>query len=144
MTTVLDHRLGFSHRAMRLTIKQGFVPVDVPCNGCTACCQSDLIMLKPEYGDDPDLYDTMPMINPMTGAKGLALKHKPEGGCIYLGETGCTIHGHAPFICRTFDCRRFVKNLSRADRRRYVRLGLLGKDVIEAGRQRMHTLKETT
>jgi Fe-S-cluster containining protein len=94
--------------------------VDVPCNGCTACCRFDLILLHPEDGDVVMLYETMEIINPMTGEPALALKHKPGGGCIYLGDGGCTIHGRAPVICKAFDCRRFYRD-SYMGRPRHVR-----------------------
>jgi Fe-S-cluster containining protein len=33
------------------------------------------------------------------------LAHKANGDCIYLEEKGCSIHGRAPYMCRTMDCR---------------------------------------
>jgi hypothetical protein len=120
--------------------------VNVPCNGCTACCQNDLLFLHPEMGDDAESYETMAAVNPLNGRKGLALKHKPEGGCIYLGEGGCTIHDRAPAICREFDCRRLYQSLmeetTRPERRRLLRNGLISKAMMDAGRSRLHTLKE--
>jgi len=92
----------------------------VPCNGCTACCQNDLIMLHPEMGDDPTRYACHPAVNPITGQPGWALDHKPGGGCVYLGEAGCTIHPAHPAICREFDCGVAYANQSRATRRRYL------------------------
>ena len=124
-------------------------PADVPCNGCTACCKHDLIFLHPEQGDDPATYEghVMQATNPLTGESGLALTHKPEGGCSYLGDHGCTIHGRAPAICRTFDCRKMFASLfelPRPERRRVMKTlqkqGLLGMEVIEAAQARMHTL----
>lgn len=109
--------------------------VKVPCNGCTACCRNDLLFLHPELGDIAASYQTQSAVNPITGREGLALKHKPEGGCIYLGEEGCTIHDRAPAICREFDCRRFYLGFTdRAERRRLVRQGFVSKDVLDAGR----------
>ena len=72
----------------------------VPCNGCTLCCQGDAIRLTDE--DNPENYLTEP--HPyIPGA--LMLAHKPNGDCIYLDETGCSIHGRAPSLCRSADCR---------------------------------------
>jgi len=116
----------------------------VPCNGCTACCQNDLLVLHPEMGDDPASYETMEAINPVTGAPCLALKHKPGGGCIYLGDGGCTIHGRAPAICREFDCRRFYSRMveiyTRAERRKFIKSGIIGAEVFRAGRERLASL----
>ena len=72
----------------------------IPCNGCTLCCQGDAIRLTEE--DNPGDYLTEP--HPyIPGA--LMLLHKPNGDCIYLNETGCSIHDHAPSLCRSADCR---------------------------------------
>jgi hypothetical protein len=72
----------------------------VPCNGCTLCCQGDAIRLTEE--DNPDEYLTEP--HPyIPGA--LMLAHKPNGDCIYLVESGCSIHDRAPSLCRSADCR---------------------------------------
>jgi uncharacterized protein len=118
----------------------------VPCNGCTACCQKDLLFLHPEMGDVEANYETEPAFNPLTGRWGLALRHKANGECIYLGQGGCTIHGRAPAICQEFDCRRFyqafVQRYDRPTRRRMVREGQVGKAVIEAAKARLHTLEE--
>ena len=95
--------------------------VDVPCGSCRHCCTNELLMLHPECGDNPLQYKTMPVVNPLTGKPGLALQQKPNGDCIYLGETGCTIHGHAPALCKEFDCRRFYlrfMEMPRPERRR--------------------------
>lgn len=112
----------------------------VPCNGCRACCTHDLIVLHPEHGDDVTQYDTMLIDHPLTGEPCLALKHKPDDSCIYLGDTGCTIHGHAPVICKEFDCRLMYAHYSRADRRRLIADGFLDKAVMDAGRRLQKTL----
>lgn len=111
--------------------------VNVPCNGCTACCRGELILLHPENGDDVSLYETMDVKNPLTGIASKALTHKPNGDCFYLAANGCTIHDTAPVICRKFDCRRFVKLIgNRADRRKAA----TGSATVRAGIERMKTL----
>ena len=118
------------------------VQVNVPCNGCTVCCKNELLILHPEMGDDVALFATMKVTNPVTGKPAFALQHKPNGDCIYLGDSGCTIHGHAPAICREFDCRRFLRSLGdRAERRRLLKIGLVSKEVFAAGTARMGTLE---
>ena len=113
----------------------------VPCNGCTACCGNDMLILHPELGDDPAQYETEECIHPLTGRPALMLRHKPEGGCVYLAEgIGCTIHGRAPAICKEFDCRRMYLKFTRAERREFIARGMFSRDVFEAGRKRVHTL----
>lgn len=79
----------------------------VPCNGCTLCCQGDAIRLLP--ADDASQYQTVPH-DRYPGH--LMLDHKPNGDCIYLGASGCTIHGHAPLMCREMDCRNVAESIS--------------------------------
>lgn len=114
----------------------------VPCNGCRLCCINDMIVLHPEEGDDPASYETERIRHPLTGEPALMLKHKPNGECIYLGASGCTIHDRAPLICRKFDCRKMYLRFSRAERKRMIRAGLLDRDKLDAGRDRVHTLPE--
>jgi hypothetical protein len=72
----------------------------VPCNGCTLCCQGDAIRLTKD--DNPKDYITEP--HPYIDGE-LMLAHKPNGDCIYLDESGCTIHERTPSLCRSADCR---------------------------------------
>lgn len=120
---------------------------EVPCDGCTTCCKGDLLVLHPEMGDDPSQYETRAIEHPLTGEPVFALANKKSGDCVYLGEGGCTIHERAPAICRAFDCRKFflrLQGMRRAQRREIVRRGLVGKDVLDAGKKRLHTLEKET
>lgn len=110
----------------------------VPCGSCHHCCTHEWIFLKPEQGDVAALYDTVDIVNPSTGRPGKALAHKPNGDCIYLGATGCTIHGRHPAVCRDFDCRRFflgVNQLPRSERRRQMRTVLRFEETYEIGKR---------
>lgn len=40
------------------------------------------------------------------------LAHKDNGDCIYLGDTGCTIHERKPQQCREMDCRVIAASVS--------------------------------
>lgn len=77
----------------------------VPCNGCQACCKRERIIMSEENGDNPEEFHVVPTKKGNDGAIEWMLAHKPNGDCIYLGETGCTIHGRQPWACRQFDCR---------------------------------------
>lgn len=72
----------------------------VPCNGCTLCCQNDAVVLESE--DSPAQYKTEP--HPFKPGA-LMIAHKPNGECIYLENGSCSIHDHAPSLCRLADCR---------------------------------------
>lgn len=106
--------------------------MNVPCDGCTLCCQNgDLLRLLPE--DDELLYMTQP--HPfMRGEKALA--HKENGDCIYLDrKTGCTIHAHRPVMCRTFDCRILYKNTPKVKAKHLVNQGLLSQELFNRGKE---------
>lgn len=113
----------------------------VPCNGCTACCEHDLIVLHPDQGDRPDQYLTTPARHPLTGKPVLALQRQADGSCVYLERgVGCTIHDRAPLICREFDCRRFVQRVGKEERRAMLKAGIGSRRVYQAGFDRLHTL----
>lgn len=112
--------------------------ISVPCGACTACCHNELLFLHLECGDDATSYLTRPAFNPITGKSGLALQHKADGSCIYLGPRGCTIHDRSPAICREFDCRRMYLKLKNAGHARHQ---LVDSAVLQAGKSRLRTLE---
>jgi Fe-S-cluster containining protein len=114
---------------------------DVPCNGCHHCCRSEVIALMPEEGDELSRFEHDVITLPVHGEVAV-LKHKPNGDCVYLDdERGCTIHGHAPVICRTFDCRHWFQRHSRNERRKMIAGSPATRLVFAAGRERLHTLE---
>lgn len=71
----------------------------VPCNGCTLCCQGEVIELVRGVDRVNDY-----QVKRFHGA--WVLDHKPNGDCVYLDRaTGCTIWQRRPALCRDFDCR---------------------------------------
>ena len=102
----------------------------VPCNGCTLCCQNDAVRLLP--GDDPAEYKTEP--HPyLHGA--LMLAHKPDGSCIYLVGTGCTIHGRAPVMCQEMDCRELAAAFTFTNARKLDEKGALTIRIWRRGKE---------
>jgi hypothetical protein len=85
---------------------------EIPCNGCTLCCQGDAVRLDKE--DVSRGYQTEP--HPFVQGA-LMLAHKPNGECVYLNKDGCSIHDHAPSLCRIADCRSLALRLSYAEAR---------------------------
>jgi Fe-S-cluster containining protein len=73
----------------------------VDCSGCPAPCCYLLVPLT--LSDNPQEYLTD--VHPQPGLPPLhTLQRRADGGCIYLGEHGCTIYDRAPKACRKFDC----------------------------------------
>lgn len=114
----------------------------IPCDGCTLCCKSEQVILRPEAGDDLATFDFEYIESALYPGKLVpALKRDPAtGDCIYLEETGCAIHGRAPAICRRYHCARTFKALGRVSRAKrdalYARGDVLEQAVVERGRDR--------
>ncbi|HEX4018607.1 MAG TPA: YkgJ family cysteine cluster protein [Frankiaceae bacterium] len=84
-------------------------PVDVPCDGCTACCRSGKLIPV-----EPDEFDALRHIPadclvPMPGQPARrVLKHDESGRCSQLTPDGCSVYAHRPHACRMYDCRIFA------------------------------------
>lgn len=85
---------------------------DVPCNGCTLCCHNDAVRLLP--GDNPSQYFTEP--HPYFHDERM-LAHSESRDCIYMKESGCSIHSTRPQQCREMDCRVMAQRISLAEAR---------------------------
>jgi hypothetical protein len=102
----------------------------VPCDGCTRRCHNDLVRLLP--GDNESQYLTQP--HPALRGQ-LALAHKPNGDCVYLGERGCTIHDTKPRMCREMDCRNLARRFTFTQARKLSASGRLPLVVWQRGKQ---------
>jgi Fe-S-cluster containining protein len=86
---------------------------NVPCNGCTRCCHGDAIRILPN--DDASKWQTVPHAV-MPGH--LMLAHKPNGDCIYLEATGCSIQSDKPQMCQEMDCRVIARAMTFTEARK--------------------------
>ena len=87
---------------------------DVPCNGCTACCRSGLLVPVEEIelveGLSVDTVKVYDKDNPDVWAWKKYLK-QIDGRCVHLNADGCSVYSIRPRTCREFDCR--VRDFSR-------------------------------
>jgi hypothetical protein len=105
---------------------------DVPCGKCTLCCRTMIVPLAQEEYQNYD----WAWVTKLDGTRlGRALRRKPNGDCVYLGEHGCTIHGRAPHVCQRFDCRELFLKSDRAGRRQAIKSGKLPKALFDKGRE---------
>ena len=105
--------------------------LNVPCGSCHKCCTgNENVLLSPECGDDMNRYAT----KELNGI--IVLQQKPNGDCVYLDDNGCGIHGKAPWVCRTFDCRMGYLRMMQVPReeRRDTLKRTNGKDLHKVGR----------
>ena len=105
---------------------------DVPCGKCQLCCKTLIVPLSAEEYED---YDWAWITTRDGNRLGRALKRKPNGDCVYLGEQGCTIHGRAPHVCRRFDCRELFKRSDRGGRKSAIKSGKIQKALFDKGRE---------
>jgi Putative zinc- or iron-chelating domain len=74
----------------------------VPCQGCVSCCYFEKVDFDPEKERAEDLAH----LDYTMAEDGMAVLNKREdGGCIHLGEQGCTVYAHRPRPCRLYDYR---------------------------------------
>jgi hypothetical protein len=115
----------------------------IPCGGCTECCKTDQVILRPEAGDDVSSYAVEYIVSALyPGRRVPALKRDPAtGACVYLTQGGCAIHGRAPWTCRRFHCARMFKALGRLPRSKrdvlWARGDVLETAIVERGRDRL-------
>jgi len=135
LTIIIDRRSATAIPAGIETT--AILPECATCAGL--CCKNDTISLHPERGDDPALYLTEPMLNPLTGGPGLMIAHKPNGDCVYLAEVDgagrCSIYDRRPAICRAFDCGLAFAKLSRTDRRAMLKADIASRETFAQGRR---------
>lgn len=70
----------------------------------------------------------------------LMLAHKKSGDCIYLDKTGCSIHAHAPELCRTADCRALALIHNFSEAMKLHDAGLINIRVWDRGNELLKTL----
>lgn len=115
-------------------------PVSVPCDGCTACCKNELVILHPEDGDIAARYRTRHVEHPFIAGKIVdVLLHKDNAECFYLGASGCTIYATRPAMCKSFDCRKLFSLLTSKERREHGKDPIM-KTRLDAGKKRLWTL----
>ena len=80
-------------------MRRGVGRVPVPCNGCVACCYTDV-----EVGDEPKTNQGRQHTY-LTPDGRRFLMRTPEGHCVHLKGGRCSIYQFRPLACRGYDCR---------------------------------------
>jgi uncharacterized protein len=101
---------------MRASLR-GERDMDVPCDGCTACCTaSQFVHVAP---DETDTLAHIPrkLVFPAPGlpAGTVVLGYDEHGRCPMLIDGECSIYEHRPRACRTYDCRIFAATSTDVD-----------------------------
>ena len=79
---------------------------EVPCNGCTACCESSQFIPIASHEIDTIRHIPEELLFPAPRMPGhFVLGYDERGHCPMLADGVCTIYEHRPTTCRTYDCR---------------------------------------
>lgn len=110
---ITELRLGNQHPGSLSTflrkLKQGFElgTMDVPCNGCTACCRDPMMFV--DLTEAEAHHFKAHKSDRVT--KGWELDRKENGECVYLIDNRCSIYADRPQSCRGYDCRLHLLGL---------------------------------
>ena len=116
----------------------------VPCGKCQLCCKTLIVPLafeewdefdKRRHPDDPTKPAWCWVVDANGVRGGRALPRRDNGDCVFLGPGGCTIHGHAPHVCKRFDCRELFLRSDRKGRKKAIKEKKLPKELFERGRE---------
>src|SRR5580704_6522129 len=100
----------------RLPLRRDFVlersaPFSYECGACSRCCHGKLIPLTPyEVARLAEHLGTTTTetLERWTTRGGSALASRPDGGCVLLGEQGCSVHPARPLACRLYPLGRSI------------------------------------
>jgi hypothetical protein len=76
----------------------------IPCGDCSACCYYAGIPVD----EKRDRKRLLHLLTERNHDGELVLQRRADGGCVHLGDRGCTVYEHRPAVCRSFDCRAFA------------------------------------
>jgi uncharacterized protein len=83
--------------------------MDVPCATCNACCRASYF-IHIRSREKETLRHIPPKIlfpAPRSAQGDVLLGYNEHGRCPMLIDNSCSIYGHRPITCRTYDCRIF-------------------------------------
>ncbi len=94
-------------------------PFSYECGRCNRCCRDRIIQVNP--------YEVLRLARAVGLATGefidsfidldrMALRCSSDGTCVFLGDSGCTVHADRPLVCRLYPLGRIV----RGDHERWV------------------------
>lgn len=87
-------------------------PFSYSCNACSRCCHDKSIQVNPyEIARLASNIGIRPreFISKYLGENGPYLKSRPDGACVFLGPTGCTVHSDRPLVCRLYPLGRIIE-----------------------------------
>lgn len=82
----------------------------VPCDECTACCESSQFVHVDPTEADTLAHIPAELLFPAPGLPSghVVMGYDEQGRCPMLVDGACSIYEHRPRACRTYDCRVFA------------------------------------
>ena len=77
-------------------------------------------------------------------AGAVMLAHKTNGDCVDLTSRGCSIHDHAPSLCRSADCRIIAAKFDYESAKRLHAMHLIDIRVWDHGQMLMEEESQET
>ena len=80
------------------------------CAGCGNCCRGTRIQLNPYETARlaRRLRVTIDFFREAWTDDGVALKHKADSSCVFLGDKGCGVYADRPLVCRLYPLGRHI------------------------------------
>lgn len=86
------------------------------CAACGRCCHGKVIPLNPyevaRLAQELSL-STTETITRFTDGGGTSIRTRADGGCVFLGPGGCTVHAGRPLACRLYPLGRHLASSGR-------------------------------
>jgi Fe-S-cluster containining protein len=86
-------------------------PFSYRCGSCTRCCFGKVIPVGPyeiaRLARNRGI-STRDFLSTFTTRNGTALAFRDDGGCVFVDERGCGVHGDRPLACRLYPLGRIV------------------------------------
>ncbi len=101
------------------------------CGECRACCQwNGETGLRPRLTVDEALLLKHEVIEVVEGTQvnQITVLAAKQGGCVYLGDKGCTEYEGRPQQCKDFDCRELYKQMKT---KTFVCVLVKGRELLE-------------
>lgn len=82
------------------------------CHRCNRCCRDRRIQVNPyeviRLARNRGL-TTGEFVERHVDTERMALRRRPDGACVFLGSSGCTVHTDRPLACRLYPLGRIVR-----------------------------------
>jgi len=87
-------------------------PFSFVCGKCSSCCVNKKIQINPyeiaRMAAHLNITTTRFIQNKTE--KGVYLKRRKNGACLFLGKNGCMVHPNRPLVCRLYPLCRFISS----------------------------------